>query len=72
MKHQILPDFLSDDNNHTDSISSKYLLEYLDLQHMYNEPTDLAIFLLRFIGLKSKDKTKYNKNIENKGNLIQN
>ena len=71
VKHQILPDFLSETNNHTDSINSQHLFESIDLQHTYDEPTDFAIFLLRFIGLKSNDKTKYNKNIEDKGDLIQ-
>ena len=66
--HKVLPEIQSD----VDSQNSKYSFELSELNHDPTWPSDLAIFLYRFIGFESKDERKYNKNIELKGDLIQN
>ena len=66
--HKVLPDIQSDVN----SKISKYSFDLSEMNHDTTWPSDLTIFLFRFIGFKSKDEIKYNKNIELKGDLIQN
>ena len=65
---KVLPEIQSD----VDSQNSKYSFELSELNHDPTWPSDLAIFLYRFIGFKSKDERKYSKDIELKGDLIQN
>ena len=66
--HKVLPEIQSDVN----SKNTKYSFDLSELNHDTTWPSDLAIFLFRFIGFKSKDEIKYDKSIELKGDLIQN
>ena len=66
--YKVLPEIQSD----VDYKKSKYSYELSELNHDPSWPSDLAIFLYRFIGFKSKDERKYSKDIELKGDLMQN
>ena len=68
IKHHILPDIQLS----MSTTNLKYLFDLSELKKCSEEPSDLAIFLLRFFGIKSKDENVYNQSIEEKGDLVQN
>ena len=61
-------DMISSDEGHT---SLKYSFSLSELNEYEKDPTNLAIFLFRFIGIKPKDKMKYSDEIEVKGQQMQ-
>ena len=65
---EIMPDINSCSST---SQYTRYLFNVSELDNNFEGPSDLAVFMLRFIGFKPKDKLKYNKSIEAKGFLIQ-
>ena len=72
LSHKILPEIMSDINScSSNSQYTRYSFNVSELENNFEGPSDLAVFMLRFIGFKPKDKLKYNKSIEAKGFLIQ-
>ena len=72
LSQKILPEIMIDMNQQSStSLHKRYSFEVSELEHYFKSPSDLSIFMLRFIGFKGKDKIKYSKIIETKGSLMQ-
>ena len=72
LSNKILPELISDMNLHNStSHYTRYSFDASELKYDSDGSSDLAIFMLRFIGFKPKDKHKYNKDIEAKGFMVQ-